>query len=497
MKKLIDELKKNENVRSNLSGLRKVINDEGGTEVLLSYFSVEELLKFLDDEDAKTRKNAALLLFDIADGIKEKDEVAKALVDKYFIEDKLFIKSSFLKALKKYPIDEYREKLTNRKEELFKYIPDENEKKHILEERKELDALLADENTSKKHVFTGYDIKQEVILVTNPLYYETFSAKLHNIRTKKHPFGMAVMSENLKQLLPLRYYREILFTQKLGKEVSINDTPEAIADALIEGKLVDKIKERHKDSDTPFKFRMEIKGAGGADFTKLIKRVAMEIEQKSGYVLKNSTSDYELIIRLIADRNGKIHAFIKYLTIADKRFLYRKNSIASSIHPANAALLMELASPYFKDNAQAIDPCCGVGTMLVERNKIKPLREIYAIDTFGEAIDKAKENTALAGMEINFIHRDFLDFTHDYPFDEVIANMPVRGKKTKEEQDAFYSGFFDKCAQIMAPGGIMILYSNEKSFIFKQLRIREKFSLVKEFVIRERDGFGLYIIRYS
>lgn len=39
----------------------------------------------------------------------------------------------------------------------------------------------------------------------------------------------------------------------------------------------------------------------------------------------------------------------------------------------------------------------------------------------------------------------FFDFTHKYLFDEIISNMPLRGKKTREEQDAFYSQFFD-CA---------------------------------------------------
>nr|MCR5468735.1 methyltransferase [Lachnospiraceae bacterium] len=122
-------------------------------------------------------------------------------------------------------------------------------------------------------------------------------------------------------------------------------------------------------------------------------------------------------------------------------------------------------------------------------------REIYAIDIFGEAIDKAKENVKAAGLSVNFIHRDYLDFKHDYLFDEIVANMPVRGKKTKDEQDAFYDGFFEKSDEILAPEGVMILYSNEKGFIFKQLRLKKNLSLVKEFVIREKDGFGLFIIR--
>lgn len=45
------------------------------------------------------------------------------------------------------------------------------------------------------------------------------------------------------------------------------------------------------------------------------------------------------------------------------------------MHPSLAALIMELAAPYLKENAQIIDPFCGVGTMLIERDIRVPARE--------------------------------------------------------------------------------------------------------------------------
>ena len=74
---------------------------------------------------------------------------------------------------------------------------------------------------------------------------------------------------------------------------------------------------------------------------------------------------------------------------------------------------MELSKDYLKENAQIIDPFCGVGTMLIERNKKVPAREIYGTDIFGEAIVYARENTELAGAKVNYIHSDFFDFKHD------------------------------------------------------------------------------------
>ena len=66
-----------------------------------------------------------------------------------------------------------------------------------------------------------------------------------------------------------------------------------------------------------------------------------------------------------------------------------------------------------------MDPFCGVGTMLIERDIRVPAREKYGTDIFGEAIDKARENASAAGELIHFIHRDFFDFRHEYKFDAV------------------------------------------------------------------------------
>lgn len=82
--------------------------------------------------------------------------------------------------------------------------------------------------------------------------------------------------------------------------------------------------------------------------------------------------------------------------------------VAASIHPSLAAMLVSLAKPYLKENAQILDPFCGVGTMLIERDIAQPAREKYGIDIFGPAIEGARENASLAGEKINFIHRDYL-----------------------------------------------------------------------------------------
>jgi len=132
--------------------------------------------------------------------------------------------------------------------------------------------------------------------------------------------------------------------------------------------------------------------------------------------------------------------------------------------------------------------------MLIERDILVPAREKYGIDIFGDAIDMARENAALAGEKINFIHRDYFDFKHDYKFDEIVTNMPVKGKKAKEDMDAFYARFFEKSKSLLAEDGIIIMYSNEVGFVKKQLRLHPCYRLIQEYTVRKKDSYCLFII---
>ena len=177
-----------------------------------------------------------------------------------------------------------------------------------------------------------------------------------------------------------------------------------------------------------------------------------------------------------------------------RRFSYRKNALAVSINPAQAALMLYLAKPYLKEDAAVLDPFCGVGTMLIERNKVLPARSLYGIDIYGQAIEGARENTQLAGVEISYIQKNFFDFTHRHKFDEIVTNMPTRGKKSKEEHDAFYAEFFQKAKQHLKPGGMIIMYTNEAGFVKKQMRLKKDMHLLKEYCIRQKEEWYLYII---
>jgi 23S rRNA G2445 N2-methylase RlmL len=229
--------------------------------------------------------------------------------------------------------------------------------------------------------------------------------------------------------------------------------------------------------------------------SRFARRLGAGLEELSNGALVNSTGDYEVELRLIPDKDGLFFPCLKFSTLPDTRFSYRKNAIAASIHPSVAALIMELSAPYLKENAQIMDPFCGVGTMLIERELRVPAREKYATDIFGDAIEGARENAALIGQQIHFIHRDFFDFHHDYKFDELITNMPVRGRRTREEMDRLYADFFEKALTILAPESVIILYTGESGFVKKQIRLHSELSLLEEYCMQSKNGYYLMIIR--
>lgn len=53
---------------------------------------------------------------------------------------------------------------------------------------------------------------------------------------------------------------------------------------------------------------------------------------------------------------------------------------------------------------------------------------------------------------------------------------------------------FEKAEELLTDSGTMVLYSNEKNYIKKQLRLRNGFTLLKEYSMDEKGIYNLFII---
>ena len=492
MDAILKQLREKQNIRASLSDLRKLIKEEAAKEMVVSEVAQQEELyfSFLESEDAKTRKNAALLLGDL-----EYQNAMASLYEAYLKETTLFVRAAYLQALAQMDVEDKVEAL---KEQLQSILSSEvalENRKHMDEEIRALREIIIGYEGITRHTADIAGKRVRALLLTNRSQRETVRRTITDGQAKVHPLGVEVVTENLPALLKNRTYREVLFP--LQAEGFLPAEPVACANAIWNLDVLGLLNSLHKEQGSYY-FRIECKSAMELEARSIFtKKLAAELERLSGGELINSTSDYEVEVRLIANKDGEFFAALSLATIKSDRFAYRKNAIATSIHPSTAALIMEIAAPYLKENAQIMDPFCGVGTMLIERDERVAAREMYGTDIFGDAIIFARENTDLAKKKINYIHRDFMDFKHDYLFDEIVTNMPLRGKKSKQEMDDFYRDFFEKTKEILATEAILVMYTNEIGFVKKQLRLHKEYSLLQETCLQAKNDFYLLILGYK
>ena len=248
-----EAIKNGEDVRQNLSKFRQCMKEEAVPEQA----DTSVFIGLLSAEDPKERKNAALVLGDLG-----AQEALKPLYEAYEKEEKKFVKSSYLSAIGKLDAGGLIEELKHIYRELGECSPKEEDKKHVNAQLKELDRILAKYGERKKHTFTGYDRENVVILTTGKDFYDVTARQVVCGKTKPHPLGVLVATRDLKPLLSIRTYRELLFVVPHKREIG-TDAKEA-GEILADSGLLPLLFECH-DSGAPFFFRIEVRSTMSPD----------------------------------------------------------------------------------------------------------------------------------------------------------------------------------------------------------------------------------------
>lgn len=496
LKEIWEQILKDQNVRQNLSKLRQEIKGNGGKEKLSACITesqrTEKLIGLLKSEDAKTRKNTALLLGELGD-----QEYLEPVFQAYEAEDQLFVKSSYLTAIRNFDYREYMVFFKERLEMLSKAEITEDNKKHITEEIRQLTSLVITMEGLSMHEFKGMNGGCDVILLTNRNFPEITLKKLKELepQAEARVFGAGVRAKvnSLDWIGQVRTYQELLFVIR-GMQTCPMDAEQA-ADVIIKSDLL-KFLDKNHNGKPPFYFRVELKSKVELDKrSAFTKKLAAQLERGSDRKFINTTSDYEFEIRLVENKEGGCNMLVKLFTIRDERFSYRREVIPTSIKAVNGALTAELAKGYLKEGAQVLDPFCGVGTMLIERHRAVKAGTMYGLDIQEDAVLKARGNTKAAGLLVNYVNRDFFDFKHEYLFDEIITDMPFRiGRKTKEEIYSLYIRFFQTAKQFLKEDGIMVLYSHNAEYV-KQMAPENGFKIVKTFEVSMKEGTYVFLLK--
>ena len=528
-----DSLITSDNPRTLLSQIRQLLKDCPGAlrdeDVFYSYATVEPIiLACLTHEDAKTRKNAALVLQTIAeeygldifgdDQVEDpaasdeaptasdlpSAEVASYLYAAYKAEETMFVRSAYLEALKCFDCEPYRaelmERLTFLKEESWA----EGDLKHVREERHAIESLFEAPASEMKSEFKGLDREMGILLVIDEAVREAAQTEL-GAGARVVPGGVRLTTSSWKKVQSCRLYKEALFPVPLrkGSQITISNMGSLVADSKLIP-MVDELLKAAGDSTQTgsvgenagareHPFRMEIRSSSDEDRSgAALKRAAAELEEASKGRLRNSKTAYEFTLVLMAKRDGSLSPYIKLPDSTDHRFDYRKNSEATSMSAVMAAEAVQMIRPYLKDGAQVIDPFAGVGTLLIERAKAVPHGDLYATDIYGHAVIGGRENAELAGVNISYINRDFFDFKHDYPFDEVITEFPDLFNKEAEEKEEFFRNFFRSAMEVTADKAMLFLISAEDKAMHKHIRLNPELRIVSEIEFRGHEK--IYVI---
>ncbi|MBO4384489.1 MAG: methyltransferase [Clostridia bacterium] len=352
---------------------------------------------------------------------------------------------------------------------------DETEEKHFKEETDALTSALRSFAPSEEHAFTGFSEPVTVELrapdrLTRPLADELGELGLACFDGRSD--SLKIKTADYPALFEARCFTEALFP--IGQSDCV---PSAIAKKAAPF-LFSLMRSSHSGKP-PFRFRVELKAAvkDPARRQSLVRDIAAACESDE---LVNAPSDYEAELRVEGDERG-VRLFVKLFTVPDERFSYRKESIPASINPAVAASVIRFAQDRFRVGARVIDPCCGSGTMLIERAKLSPCQSLTGVDIAHRAIDAARTNTAIAGVNAKYIVNDILRFECHRPYDELIANLPFGNRVGNHSScEKLYRGLVEKLPGLVRKGGTAVLYTMEFTLLKNIIKENPRVTLLKQ-----------------
>lgn len=488
--RLCQKLNHSMEVRQTLSRLRQEIKDPDKKKLLLSWIEAGSLslAGFLSSEDPKTRKNAALLI-----GELKLCSCMDPLFSAYQQETTLFVRDAYLTALRSMDASPYLSALKQRFQTLSSYQAPPEEQKHIQKELHALSDCIQSLEPQAGHSFHSGRQTFHCLLRTNPFFPEITQQQIADPHASSSRLGVQVKTNHLNRLLSIRTWQELLF--QIPGMTSCKPDPTVIGKTIAKSDLLELLLRTH-DGEFPFFFRLDIRSKMSlSDRSRFAQKTAAALEASTQRKLINSTSHYELEFRLIEGASGTFYLLTKFHTLKDHRFAYRTEFIPTSIKPVNAALLVELAKDEMAADAQVLDPFCGVGTMLIERQKVRKANTSYGIDHSPEAIEKAIRNTENAGQVIHYINKDCFTFTHSYAFDEIFTEMPyATGKKSEAEIYHIYRNFFPFARRHLTPEGTIILYTRNREYI-QTFAPKHQYHIIKEYLISRKPETWLIILK--
>lgn len=431
--------------------------------------------------DAKLRKNAARLAGALKDPLD-----AAPLAEALLRERRRLVRPSVILALGAIGTREAKKALAE-----YKIEPpaDESERKHFNDEQEALRLALSRLQAPPSRSFTGFASPVDVELRSARNLGAQLAQELDELGfgvKKAWNDGALVTVTDPMPLFEARCFSEMLIPIK--KNVPFNAKEIA---AAAKGSMFGLLSSSC-GGEAPYGYRVDVRGmdAGRSDF---IKELANALD---GGGLKNSPSAYDAELRVERHRET-CRLYLKLYTIEDGRFDYRVGSLPASMHPATAAAILRLASSSLRTNVRVLDPFCGSGTMLIEREKLSRCSALTGVDITPKALDIAVKNAEAAKAGIEFVCKDCLKFRASRPYDEVISNLPFGNRVgTHSSNERLYAGLLPKLGEWLRPGGVAVLYTMEFTLMKRLVAENPRLELIRQ-SRTEAGGLtpGVFILR--
>ncbi len=494
----------NDKLKELLLELKFVLKDDAGTpgrrDFLKKLYGFEDsdALSVLSNEDVKVRQFGAFCIAGLMG-----DSAAQVLVDAYLREDVEYNKEHFVKALSELQNIAGRDKLYNRLCELIKLLNGERTESHVhyVKEVRQLLGLLR--KSGERRAFTGQKIKSEIILTTNRNFRDITLKQVKGFPKKVFNAGVMVMCDDTSALENIRTFEEMLFAppfdeEEFGNIGSDESTARRYIKEVLTPYILERMKVRKGAEKLPISFRLDIKGEQVQQKEAEIQRTLTDlVEEESGFNFINIRNDFDIQIRFVTRRTGVLRPLVKFFVPGDRRFEYKTTDIAAGIKPYLAALICCLCSEYMSEDAKVLDPFCGAGTLLVERDRLLKTQFLFGSDIFPAACAAAENNLAKAGLSDRYkiINKDFLSLEHKELFTELITDLPFETeKKTLKDLESIYSGFFVRVNKLLEKGSYLFVYTRNSPLFKKQIS-KNNVTLIKCHEISKREGAYLFILR--
>lgn len=494
----------NDKLKDLLLELKFVLKDDKASDrsaesLIKEYcFEMGDIPAILSHPDVKVRQFGAYCVAGLFD-----EAAADDLAGAYLKEDVEYNKEHFVKALSLIKSFKCPESLYARMDELLGLLKGSrtDEHKHYVKEVRLLLGLLRSD--AGRRAFTGHKLKSEIILTTNRNFREVTMSEVKGFPKKTFNAGVMVMCDDITAIENIRTFEEMLFVPPFDEEEfaaigSDREVAGRYVREILKPYILERMKVRKDAKKLPVSFRIDIKGETVQNKETELQRFLSEVvEEESGFELINIRNDFDIQIRFVTRKTGVLKPLVKFFVPGDKRFDYKTVDIAAGIKPYLAALICRLCAQYLSEDARVLDPFCGAGTLLVERDRLLRTGFLFGSDIFPTACACAEKNLALAGLSdrSKIINKDFMSLEHKELFNELITDLPFETeKKTVSELEKIFVAFFDRVDKLLEKGSYMFVYTRNAALFKKQI-VRHGITMIKCLEISKREGAYLFILR--